>query len=80
MVTAFSPVLHSFAYIEFSDRSSVQSAIGLHETLFRGRVLKVKATVALNGSILNTFFCLEDNYFLCHKTNQLNEMHIVFTL
>lgn len=34
-------VLHSFAYIEFSDRDSVQSAIGLHETLFRGRVLKV---------------------------------------
>ncbi|XP_072236839.1 embryonic polyadenylate-binding protein 2 [Leuresthes tenuis] len=30
-----------FAYIEFSDRDSVQSAIGLHETLFRGRVLKV---------------------------------------
>lgn len=31
----------SFAYIEFSDRDSVTSAIGLHETLFRGRVLKV---------------------------------------
>ncbi|XP_014887560.1 embryonic polyadenylate-binding protein 2-B-like, partial [Poecilia latipinna] len=30
-----------FAYIEFSDRDSVQSAIGLHETVFRGRVLKV---------------------------------------
>ncbi|KAM6942684.1 embryonic polyadenylate-binding protein 2 [Xenentodon cancila] len=30
-----------FAYIEFSDQSSVQSAVGLHETLFRGRVLKV---------------------------------------
>uniref|UniRef100_A0A3B4AIQ4 RRM domain-containing protein n=1 Tax=Periophthalmus magnuspinnatus TaxID=409849 RepID=A0A3B4AIQ4_9GOBI len=30
-----------FAYIEFSDRESVESAIGLHETLFRGRVLKV---------------------------------------
>ncbi|XP_011608425.1 embryonic polyadenylate-binding protein 2 isoform X2 [Takifugu rubripes] len=30
-----------FAYIEFSDRDSVNSAIGLHETLFRGRVLKV---------------------------------------
>ncbi|AWP01453.1 putative embryonic polyadenylate-binding protein 2-B-like [Scophthalmus maximus] len=30
-----------FAYIEFTDRDSVQSAIGLHETLFRGRVLKV---------------------------------------
>lgn len=34
--------LSSFAYIEFSDRDSVQSAIGLHETLFRGRVLKVR--------------------------------------
>lgn len=32
----------SFAYIEFSDRDSVTSAIGLHETLFRGRVLKVR--------------------------------------
>ncbi|XP_029283168.1 embryonic polyadenylate-binding protein 2 isoform X2 [Cottoperca gobio] len=30
-----------FAYIEFSDPDSVQSAIGLHESLFRGRVLKV---------------------------------------
>uniref|UniRef100_A0A3P8S281 RRM domain-containing protein n=1 Tax=Amphiprion percula TaxID=161767 RepID=A0A3P8S281_AMPPE len=30
-----------FAYIEFSDRDSVHCAIGLHETLFRGRVLKV---------------------------------------
>uniref|UniRef100_A0A8C6UWN2 PABPN1 like, cytoplasmic n=1 Tax=Neogobius melanostomus TaxID=47308 RepID=A0A8C6UWN2_9GOBI len=30
-----------FAYIEFSDRESVHSAIGLHETVFRGRVLKV---------------------------------------
>lgn len=34
---------HSFAYIEFSDRDSVTSAIGLHETLFRGRVLKVRS-------------------------------------
>lgn len=33
----------SFAYIEFSDRDSVTSAIGLHETLFRGRVLKVRS-------------------------------------
>jgi len=30
-----------FAYIEFSDRDSVQTAISLDETLFRGRVLKV---------------------------------------
>ncbi|XP_076011848.1 embryonic polyadenylate-binding protein 2 [Genypterus blacodes] len=30
-----------YAYIEFSDRDSVQIAISLHETLFRGRVLKV---------------------------------------
>ncbi|XP_028298952.1 embryonic polyadenylate-binding protein 2 [Gouania willdenowi] len=30
-----------FAYIEFSDRDSVQNAVSLHETLFRGRVLKV---------------------------------------
>lgn len=36
----------SFAYIEFSDRDSVTSAIGLHETLFRGRVLKVSLTLA----------------------------------
>lgn len=37
--------LCSFAYIEFSDRDSVTSAIGLHETLFRGRVLKVSFVV-----------------------------------
>ncbi|XP_077420697.1 embryonic polyadenylate-binding protein 2 isoform X2 [Vanacampus margaritifer] len=30
-----------FAYIEFYDRNSVQSAIALHESVFRGRVLKV---------------------------------------
>ncbi|XP_040016437.2 embryonic polyadenylate-binding protein 2 isoform X1 [Gasterosteus aculeatus] len=30
-----------FAYIEFSDPDSVHSAMGLHETMFRGRVLKV---------------------------------------
>lgn len=42
--------LHSFAYIEFSDRDSVTSAIGLHETLFRGRVLKVR-------SIKTTWWC-----------------------
>ncbi|XP_077570237.1 embryonic polyadenylate-binding protein 2 isoform X2 [Stigmatopora nigra] len=30
-----------FAYIEFSDRNSVQGAVALHESLFRGRVLKV---------------------------------------
>ncbi|XP_062327095.1 embryonic polyadenylate-binding protein 2 [Osmerus eperlanus] len=30
-----------FAYIEFSDRDSVQTAIGLDETMFRGRVIKV---------------------------------------
>ncbi|XP_056135022.1 embryonic polyadenylate-binding protein 2 isoform X2 [Lampris incognitus] len=30
-----------FAYIEFSDKDAVKSAIGLDETLFRGRVLKV---------------------------------------
>ena len=45
MVNVLSLVLHSFAYIEFSDQSSVQTAIGLHETLFRGRVLKVKSTM-----------------------------------
>uniref|UniRef100_A0A087XMB4 PABPN1 like, cytoplasmic n=1 Tax=Poecilia formosa TaxID=48698 RepID=A0A087XMB4_POEFO len=36
-----------FAYIEFSDRDSVQSAIGLHETVFRGRVLKTSEGLLL---------------------------------
>lgn len=43
IVGILSPLFHSFAYIEFSDRDSVHSAIGLHETLFRGRVLKVRS-------------------------------------
>ncbi|KAM6981336.1 embryonic polyadenylate-binding protein 2 [Aplochiton taeniatus] len=30
-----------FAYIEFVDRESVPSAVGLDETMFRGRVIKV---------------------------------------
>ncbi|XP_026863163.1 embryonic polyadenylate-binding protein 2 [Electrophorus electricus] len=30
-----------FAYIEFSDRESVRTAMALDETLFRGRVIKV---------------------------------------
>ncbi|KAG9341369.1 hypothetical protein JZ751_019475 [Albula glossodonta] len=30
-----------FAYIEFSDKSSVKTAMALDETLFRGRVIKV---------------------------------------
>lgn len=58
--------LHSFAYIEFSDRDSVQSAIGLHETLFRGRVLKVRGYYALFiYFFLLTSPPLEDADFRC---------------
>lgn len=32
----------SFAYIEFSERESVRTAMTLDETLFRGRVIKVR--------------------------------------
>lgn len=37
-------VLLRFAYIEFSDRESVRMAMALDETLFRGRVIKVRVT------------------------------------
>ncbi|KAL8195087.1 UNVERIFIED_CONTAM: Embryonic polyadenylate-binding protein 2, partial [Gekko kuhli] len=30
-----------YAYIEFADRRSVQAAVGLDETTFRGRIIKV---------------------------------------
>lgn len=48
--------LCSFAYIEFSDRDSVTSAIGLHETLFRGRVLKVSFDQKIHWNFMyNTY-------------------------
>lgn len=45
----------SFAYIEFSDRDSVTSAIGLHETLFRGRVLKVSLESEICPELIHRF-------------------------
>lgn len=50
LVFSLSP-FRSFAYIEFSDRDSVTSAIGLHETLFRGRVLKVRSIILHVGLV-----------------------------
>ena len=34
-------LFYSFAYIEFADKESVQLAVGLDESLFRGRQIKV---------------------------------------
>lgn len=44
-----------FAYIEFSERESVRTAMTLDETLFRGRVIKVrwKCTAMGYGSELH---------------------------
>lgn len=34
---------HSYAYIEFEEQSSVKAAVELDESVFRGRVIKVRA-------------------------------------
>lgn len=34
--------LSRYAYIEFEDKSSVKAAVELDESMFRGRVIKVK--------------------------------------
>ena len=36
---SFSP---SFAYVEFSDKDSVQTALALDDSLFKGRQIKVR--------------------------------------
>lgn len=39
------PLLHpSYAYIEFATESSAQAAVGLDQSIFRGRVIKVCET------------------------------------
>lgn len=37
------PFPHSYAYIEFEEQSSVKAAVELDESVFRGRVIKVRA-------------------------------------
>lgn len=37
------PFHHSYAYIEFEEQSSVKAAVELDESVFRGRVIKVRA-------------------------------------
>ena len=41
----------SFAYIEFHDRDSVQTAMSLDETVFRDRVIKVSRNGNLNSKL-----------------------------
>eukprot|EP01129_Flabellula_baltica_P003114 TRINITY_DN1295_c0_g1_i1.p1 TRINITY_DN1295_c0_g1~~TRINITY_DN1295_c0_g1_i1.p1 ORF type:complete len:147 (-),score=43.13 TRINITY_DN1295_c0_g1_i1:14-454(-) len=41
LVNKFTGKPKGYAYIEFTDKSSVATAVGLHESLFKGRPLKV---------------------------------------
>lgn len=38
-------LLFRFAYIEFADKDSVQTAVALDESLFRGRQIKVSLSL-----------------------------------
>lgn len=44
------PLPHSYAYIEFEEQSSVKAAVELDESVFRGRVIKVRAGGALGAA------------------------------
>lgn len=37
------PSPHRYAYIEFEEKSSAKAAVELDESVFRGRVIKVRA-------------------------------------
>ena len=41
-----------FAYVEFTDKDSVSTAMALDESLFRGRQIKVLITDQLQNSVL----------------------------
>lgn len=43
---------HSYAYIEFEEQSSVKAAVELDESVFRGRVIKVRAGGCPGGLLL----------------------------
>lgn len=45
-------VPHSYAYIEFEEQSSVKAAVELDESVFRGRVIKVRAGGCPGGLLL----------------------------
>lgn len=49
---------HSYAYIEFEEQSSVKAAVELDESVFRGRVIKVRAGRALGGCSPHSQPCL----------------------
>ena len=39
--------IRRFAYIEFADKDAVQAAVGLDESLFRGRQIKVNMAMSV---------------------------------
>ena len=45
-----------FAYIEFGDKDSVQTAMAMDESLFRGRQIKVSSLHFTNSFVLNILF------------------------
>lgn len=42
IVTYLTLFLSSFAYVEFADKDSVQTALALDDSLFKGRQIKVR--------------------------------------
>jgi len=51
-----------FAYIEFGDKESVQTALALDDSLFRGRQIKVKFMYVMYNVLLKVSFV----YFMRH--------------
>ena len=41
-------VINSFAYVEFADKESVENALALNDSLFKGRQIKVLLKISLN--------------------------------
>ena len=40
-LSEFSQFCHRFAYVEFGDKDSAETALALDDSLFRGRLIKV---------------------------------------
>ena len=49
--------IRRFAYIEFADKDAVQAAVGLDESLFRGRQIKVNMACQCSLCVVFTHVC-----------------------
>lgn len=58
-----------FAYIEFGDKDSVQTAMAMDESLFRGRQIKVSSSDYKGDLKVMLFLICSDGF--CELTNRL---------